>query len=90
MSAMAQLIALQTEQGDACNLIPNILPPYCCFVYFLGFLLIFLPLLIHGQYLVRNVLWQWCLWADGDKPKANHFLPLSELSASSFHPTPFL
>lgn len=34
-SAMAQLIALQTEQGDPCNLIPNVLSPDYFLVYFL-------------------------------------------------------
>lgn len=88
MSAMAQLMALQTEQGDPYNFIPNVLPPDAFPVYFL--FCIFFPMVIHGWCLVRNALWQWFPWADGDKPKVNSFLPSSELSSSSFHHTPSL
>lgn len=88
MSAVPQLVALQTEQGDPCNFIPNVLPPDSLLVCFLFWF--FPPVLIHGRCLVRNVLWQWFLWADGVKPKGNRFLLLSELSTSSFHHTPSL
>lgn len=88
MSAMAQLVALQTDQGDPCNFVPNVLLPDYFLVRFL-FCFLF-PVLIHGQYVTRNVLWQGFPWADGDKPKANHFLPLYEFLTSSFHHTPSL
>lgn len=56
MSAVPQLVALQTEQGDPCNFIPNVLPPDSLLVCFL--FCFFSPVLIHGRCLVRNVLWQ--------------------------------